>query len=1627
MHVNSDGYVHKMLGDLRSGVPHNKRSTEKLAAVFGITDKTAIKELTELAIVLRARELAHAPGSTKERYQSIVHLYKNQVNLSHRTSNSILLQQYSTPAPIAYLAGVWCGLDKERLLHLHAKPFEVLEPSAGNGLLTIAGKPTDCTVNEIDALRRENLEKQGYRAVTTMDASASFPATWRQRFDAVLTNPPFGTVDVKVDYDGYKISSLEQLMALRALDCMDHSGRAAIIIGGHTKWDQNGRIQAGKNRVFFNYLYTHYNVAAVINIDGQKLYSRQGTSFDVRLILIAGRKHQPSRFAPLYDPVTDKVVSDFDQLYERIMSTYTTYDTRNSQQIKPQYMSRLKLRALALEREIDMDQDEGLGLPYQPASDAAKSLQTQVPDSMAFETHEALRWIQQEVGGDVDNFVRDRLGYATLSELAAALSAEQIDAVAMAIYNIEGRGQGMIIGDQTGIGKGRIAAAVIRYACQQGIRPVFLTEKPNLFSDIYRDLKAIGSTDLVPFIVNGKESKTDIKDEDGNVIYCALTAAEQQTIFDSRALPETFHFTVATYSQFSSPESKPQKPLFLAAIAADSILILDEAHNSSGSSNTGTFLKSVVKSAAGVIFLSATFAKRPDNMPIYALKTCMSDCALSDEGLVEAIETGGVALQEVVSAQLVSEGQMLRRERSYEGIEVNYLVMEDKAQEHRAIADIVTGIIRRIIAFQIAYVKPAVGIMDKIAASESKEVVERKGTRGAGVDNTPYFSKVFNVINQMLFAVKAEAVADRAIERLREGKKPVIAFSSTMGAFLETMENEQGLPLSEGDVIKADFSEVLKRGLDSVMKITIRDAMGNPDYQQLPLTDLSSEGIAEYNSITSEIEKVSTGLCISPIDVLIQKIKAAGYSVAEVTGRKLGLHISIETNDQRYDGQRTDAAGTLRLRAWEGGSERLSGVTDEGANVREILDYLPPMTGMVYIRKKENTNDALRRFNNNEVDVLLINQSGSTGASAHAIPTSKVPATEVKQRVMIVLQAELDINTEVQKRGRINRTGQILKPEYDYLTSAIPAEQRLMMMLQKKLKSLDANTSSNQKQSASILNVPDFLNKYGDKVVKEYLTDNPELNALLDDPLGLSADEEDKRSGNLVMENAAQKVSGRVAVLSTQMQQLFYEEISQRYNDLTEYLKQAGEYDLELEAMNLQAETLNSSVISVGTGGGSPFGEDVYLQQVEVNVLRKPYTTTELSNILKESLSGQDARLMQQALSDEFTTWQQAKLQIELESIEAKYNRQMEEIISRASTQRIPDDTKREIAIREAQSGVQQAKELALQKARRRSRSITESLSGYLQFFHAGKCCAYPVATMGVGIENIPAVFLGFAINRRKPNPFAPSAIKLRFAIANGMKYLELPASMQEQINPIMAASLRVLQHSTDEALQHWWTNAVADAQVARKKRYILSGNLLQALGDFKGRLIDYSTMEGGNAKGLLMPENWNPSDNASGAHKVTVPLTKAATIIAAMRGGDNYKCSNGLIIAKEYGGRFKLYVPASRQSGGEIYLDENLHRFIERGIWEKQSDKMVAFVQAGQIIDFLQAVSTRHPGTISVAKHLIDHVPGHTMETKRRHYAIRPPSSAPPEPVLQQQQQNELRIRALALELEMEMELELS
>lgn len=124
-----------------------------------------------------------------------------------------------------------------------------------------------------------------------------------------------------------------------------------------------------------------------------------------------------------------------------------------------------------------------------------QSMGTLVPKNMATAARQALAGIEKRHGG-IDQYVADQLGYPA-AELGNYFAAEQVDALGMAISNIAD-GSGFIIGDQTGIGKGRVNAGIIRWAKRQGYIPVFVTMKPDLYADMVRDLADIGMEGIQP-------------------------------------------------------------------------------------------------------------------------------------------------------------------------------------------------------------------------------------------------------------------------------------------------------------------------------------------------------------------------------------------------------------------------------------------------------------------------------------------------------------------------------------------------------------------------------------------------------------------------------------------------------------------------------------------------------------------------------------------------------------------------------------------------------------------------------------------------------------------------------------------------------------------------------------------------------------------------------------------------------------------------------------------------------------------------------------------------------------------------------------------------------------------------
>ena len=226
-----------------------KKMASKYPALKDISD-TDLQELVELAMtqLTRSEALINIDGTAEAQrraYDHIVDLYHIQPSLNARDSERQIKQQYSTPTPFGFVMGQFVRASGKTV-------GSMLEPSAGNGALTITVHPSVIHVNDIDDARLANLRKLGYGQVTAQDALLPFSG---DKVDVVMTNPPFGTVTEKI-YDGvFRISSLEGQMAINALEQMKDDGRAAIVIGGNTSYRTNGSMNP-KDAAFFGYLYS---------------------------------------------------------------------------------------------------------------------------------------------------------------------------------------------------------------------------------------------------------------------------------------------------------------------------------------------------------------------------------------------------------------------------------------------------------------------------------------------------------------------------------------------------------------------------------------------------------------------------------------------------------------------------------------------------------------------------------------------------------------------------------------------------------------------------------------------------------------------------------------------------------------------------------------------------------------------------------------------------------------------------------------------------------------------------------------------------------------------------------------------------------------------------------------------------------------------------------------------------------------------------------------------------------------------------------------------------------------------------------------------------------------------------
>lgn len=1640
----------------------------KIAERVGLKDikDTDLQELAETAIVKRARSIAASEATDNEgKFKRILNLYENQPSLNQRDSERVMKQQYSTPAPYAFLADMY--------VKGNGKVIEsALEPSAGNGMLTI-GLPMDKVhVNDIDAQRLANLRRQGFKNVTSQDGTQPFKV---KPVDIVITNPPFGSATTR-DYDGYKISSLEGQMAINALESMKGDGRAAIIIGGNTEYAKNGSLKP-KDKAFLGYLYSHYNVEDVINVDGG-LYTKQGTSYPTRIILINGRRLNENAFPPVKDKARAETVKDYDELYKRIeddilrgerMDSSIGGETRSAQPeldkqgaagtpkervrtgeqggSKPDGKRESDLfdstsvsgthDDLENQRGTEPRQDGGLSdgdsradgtgsepspskepttgtneqrgngsggagrNDAQPSTDepanagsgsgprgqlqrvdkSVRGLSTEkvtyTPKSgnpftlkavMPADQQEAVNKNLEKLG-DADQFLVDELGYNDKDDLYSHLAAEQVDSVALALQQAK-KGNAFIIGDMTGIGKGRQAASLIRYAKKQGQVPVYFTKTAGLLSDVYRDLVDIGSPDLRPFVF-GSAKEAAITDSDGNVVFALPSKSEVKRVLDyiekNGKLPDEYDYVLTTYSQVSNgvyefdengarKEKKLAKGKTFGAAAlsgqrrrdaieklmGNAYLILDESHTAGGNSGQGNYFQHIIQKAKNVTFFSATFAKRPDNMPIYALRTAMNEGGMKSSDLIDAVKRGGATLQEIMSQTLTQCGQMIRRERDMTGVTIDWKAIDDpeRVQEQREQYDSIIGLFNDIINFQKKYVSSYVDERnDELAAIQSTMGI-KKGTAALGIKNQPFASKAFNTVQQVLLSLKAKSAAERAIDYLKQGMKPVIALNNTN-------ESQTG-NLALGEEMDApDLGTSLKKGLEGTLRYTQKDAKDNSESGYIKLSDLGDEAVEAYHELEKKIEQTSTGLSLSPIDVIKNELQKAGYKVGELTGRQTEF------------------------------------VYNDNGTVTKVK------------RADTDKKKLARDFNDGKIDALILNKSAATGISLHASSKYK----DQKKRVMIVAQQQLDVNDEVQMRGRIDRTGQVARGAYEYVVSLIPAEQRLLMMFKAKLKSLDANTTSSQKSKFNEMEVADITNKYGDKVVREYMAEHLDLYARMADPFGWEKTHGDDLSRidpqNLVASGGgvgdgeagadASKLLGRMALLRVSEQEKMLQEIGELYANEIQRLNEMGENDLEITELPLKAKTLHKEVWKQGAepGGDNAFADNTYIEKVNMAILKKPMKASEVK-ASQDGLTGGKTW-------DEYKTDKKAAVKEYFDQKIADETQKYEERAVKAATKA------KEKYIKDAKKGQkdsgmsdEQIEKMAgyqydniykqekdkLNDVVKNLKAKAEMFDRVLDTFDTNSAFVLP-ADM-----NNPNELSGFGnsygrlIDIKITDNYSPNASSVSFATLDGRRKITFPIAgkvgsgenkvdiigsidrMTKQAAGMGDSHLRVLNQNIDN-----WDRLTSNE--SRKNGYIVTGNLMQALVDSKdqglgGQLVKYTTDTGEVKTGILMPDRFDPKGLTTDApiNSVTDKFE-----LSSWHGGiDEVTSSDGEVKVKRIdnnrGYYYELRVPKSKAKGGKYFMDEDLLKLVNGNNFETRGNNMLAEFKSEQLKPVLDLLS---------------------------------------------------------------------
>lgn len=660
---------------------------------------------------------------------------------------------------------------------------------------------------------------------------------------------------------------------------------------------------------------------------------------------------------------------------------------------------------------LDSSEDNGTYATYTPEKlniKGAKPHPTKLVESSAMSSVHApdLHY--------VPNLDRDIITKGVLSD--AQLEAVMYAGQAHETVLPNGNRKGFLIGDGTGVGKGREISGIILDNFNSGrTKAVWVSVSSGLVNDARRDWVDLGGkeSDIIDFSKE-KGKKGGIGKFDKGIMFVSY-----DTLKSGKKGGETNADIIADW--FGKD--------------FDGVIVFDEAHKAGNliAEKTGRGSKKPSQNAikandfqnslknARVVYASATIADKVSGLAFVSRLGLWGDGTQFSgvDDFVGKIGGSGMAAMELVARDMKATGAYISRNLSYDGVGYERL-------EHTLTKDQIYMYDTMSEGWQV--VMQDVGKAMRITGNKSKNA------------DSQLWSSMMRFYDQVLVSMSMPSVISDIEKQLADGKACVVQVVNTQEAAQERAVEKMREDGSEDyDNLDITPRQILEQYLLNSFPVEqyekYVDENGNEqsrvarDSKGQPI--INKEAVAMRDALLERIKDIS--IPEGPIDMLINHF--GKDRVAEVSGR-----------DRRF-----------------------VNVTDENGNIKRVED----VRGDGAKNGSRAANDAeAKAFQNGEKDILIFSaQAGGTGYSYHADKRAK----NSRQRVGYILQTAPNSQLLMQTIGRIHRSNEAFPPIYKLVSTDLSAQKRFVTSSARRLEQLGALTKGQRQASGGIFSADDNL------------------------------------------------------------------------------------------------------------------------------------------------------------------------------------------------------------------------------------------------------------------------------------------------------------------------------------------------------------------------------------------------------------------------------------------------------------------------------------------------------------------------------------------------------------------------